>query len=438
LEGVALMRAVVAERPAGPDGLVLKEVPRPEPRPGWALVRVEAFGLNRSEYKTLRGYAGDAVRFPRILGIELVGVVEATDGAGADAPVPPGTTVAALMGDMGRAFDGGYAEYALVPEHQLIALETTLPWEVLGALPETFMTAAGSLEHLDLQPGQTLLLRGATSSVGLACLELARARGVNVVATTRNEAKTAKLTELRAAKTVLDGDDFVERAKAALPEGGADAAVDLIGGPAVLETLHLIKPGGTVCNSGSLSNTWLIPDFEPIAMIPSGRKLTAFHSDSVHDARVSGPLLRTVVKQVERGEVAPNIDTVYSLEETIEAHRRMRPERRPASSSCSPAGDQLRDRELKRPERGIGLQGAAANLVGAGVNQGERGGDEPAGRDVRAKRALAPAALDQLADRCPRAVVRPTHRLGAQLVSRGARDLIVVGDLLPARRDQPL
>ena len=318
---MARMRAVVAERPDGPDGLVVREVPRPEPRPGWALVRVEAFGLNRSEYKTLKGYAGDAVTFPRILGIELVGVVEEVHG---DAPaVPPGTTVAALMGEMGRAFDGGYAEYALVPEHQLIALETTLPWDVLGALPETFVTAAGSLEHLDLEEGETLLLRGATSSVGLACLELARAAGVRVIATTRSEAKGRRLTELGAAGIVLEGDGFAERARAALPEGGADGAVDLIGGPAVLETLRLLRPGATACNSGSLSDTWVIPDFEPIAMIPSGRKLTAFHSNDVHDARVGGPLLRAVVEQVERGEVAPNIDAVYALEQTIDAHRRM-------------------------------------------------------------------------------------------------------------------
>src|SRR3954462_2799643 len=137
---MAQMRAVVAERPDGPDGLVLRGGPRPEARPGWALVRVEAFGLNRSEYKTLKGYAGDAVRLPRIVGIGLVGVVEAVHG---DEPaVRPGTTVAALMGEMGRAFEGGYAEYALVPEPQLIALDTTLPWDVLGALPETFVTAA--------------------------------------------------------------------------------------------------------------------------------------------------------------------------------------------------------------------------------------------------------------------------------------------------------
>src|SRR5581483_2276801 len=148
---MARMRAVVAERPDGPDGLIVRDVTRPEPREGWALVRVEAFGLNRSEYKTLRGLAGDAVTFPRILGIELVGVVEAV--CGPSPRVPPGAKVAALMGDMGRAFDGGYAEYALVPEYQLIVLETTLPWEVLGALPETFVTAAGSLEQLGLQSG---------------------------------------------------------------------------------------------------------------------------------------------------------------------------------------------------------------------------------------------------------------------------------------------
>src|SRR4051794_31304372 len=248
---MAQMRAVVAERPDGPDGLVVREVPRPEPRPGWALVRVEAFGLNRSEYKTLKGYACDAVTFPRILGIELVGVVEAV--AGDAPPVAPGTTVAALMGEMGRAFDGGYAEYALVPEHQLIALDTTLPWDVLGALPETFVTAAGSLEHLDLEQGQTLLLRGATSSVGLACLQLARAAGVRVIATTRSEAKGRRLTKLGAAGIVLEGDGFAERARGALPEGGADGAIDLIGGPAGGGTRRPPRPRGGARHSPPLS-----------------------------------------------------------------------------------------------------------------------------------------------------------------------------------------
>jgi hypothetical protein len=273
---MAQMRAVVAERPDGPDGLVVREVPRPEPRPGWALVRVEAFGLNRSEYKTLKGYAGDAVTFPRILGIELVGVVEAVHG---DAPaVPPGTTVAALMGDMGRAFDGGYAEYALVPEHQLIALDTTLPWDVLGALPETFVTAAGSLEHLGLEAGRRCCCaarrpRSASpawsSPAPPACGDRDDAQ--------RGEAPAAD--RARRAGIVLEGDGFAERARGRAARGRRRRRRRPHRRPAVLETLRLLRPGATACNSGSLSDTWVIPDFEPIAMIPSGRKLTAFHSN---------------------------------------------------------------------------------------------------------------------------------------------------------------
>jgi NADPH:quinone reductase-like Zn-dependent oxidoreductase len=314
------MRAAVAERPEGPDALVVREVPRPEPRPGWALVRVEAFGLNRSEYMTLRGWSGAAVTFPRILGIECTGVVAAVAEGSA---VEPGTTVAAVMGGMGRTFDGGYAEYALLPEHQLMTLRTSLPWDVLGALPETFITAAGSLETLGLAAGQTLLVRGATSSVGLACLELARAAGLRTVATTRSDAKAPRLRERGAVAVVLEGAGFAERVRAELPDEGAGGVVDLIGGRAVLDSLGLVRRGGTVCNSGMLGGEWVIDDFEPVGMIPSARKLTAYHSDEAADASVGRPLLQAVVEQVERGTVDANIDSVYALAEIADAHRRM-------------------------------------------------------------------------------------------------------------------
>jgi NADPH:quinone reductase-like Zn-dependent oxidoreductase len=313
------MRAAVAERPDGADGLVVRDVPRPEPRPGWALVRVEAFGLNRSEYMTLRGWSGDAVAFPRILGIECVGVV-AEVAAGSALEV--GTTVAAVMGGMGRAFDGGYAEFALLPETQLMPLQTSLPWDVLGALPETFITAAGSLETLALGAGQTVLVRGGTSSVGLACLELARAAGLRAIATTRNEAKLPALRERGADAWAIEGADFGERARAALREP-VDGVVDLIGGRAVLESLALVRRGGTVCNSGMLGAEWVIDDFEPLDDIPAGRKLTAYHSSEAADASIGGPLLRAVVEQVERNAVDPGIDTVYRLDEITDAHRRM-------------------------------------------------------------------------------------------------------------------
>jgi len=314
------MRAAVATRPDGADGLVVRDVPRPEPREGWALVRVEAFGLNRSEYMTLRGWSGPEVVFPRILGIECVGVVaEVADGSA----IEVGTTVAAVMGGMGRAFDGGYAEFALLPESQLMTLETSLPWDVLGALPETFITAAGSLATLALGTGQTVLVRGGTSSVGLACLELARVAGLRVIATTRSEDKLPALRERGADALAIEGPDFAARAREALPERGVDGVVDLIGGRAVLDSLALVLLGGTVCNSGMLGAEWVIDDFEPLDDIPSGRKLTAYHSSEAADASIGGPLLRAVVGHVERGAVDPGIDTVYGLDEIADAHRRM-------------------------------------------------------------------------------------------------------------------
>jgi NADPH2:quinone reductase len=153
------MRAVVVERAGGPEVLQLREVPKPEPRPGWVLIRIEAFGLNRSEMFTRQGHS-PSVRFPRILGIECVGVVEAAPSG----EVAPGQAVAALMGGLGRAYDGGYAEYTLVPARQVIPLTTALPWATLAALPETYLTAWGSLfDALEVRAGQTLLVRGGTS-----------------------------------------------------------------------------------------------------------------------------------------------------------------------------------------------------------------------------------------------------------------------------------
>ena len=145
------MRAAIVEQPGGPEVLQIKEIPVPSPRPGWVLIRVKAFGLNRSEMYTRQGHS-PGVRFPRVLGIECVGVVE--EGGGTD--LAPGQKVAAVMGEMGRAYDGGYAEYTLVPASQAMPLTTDLPWETLAAIPETFLTAWGSLvEALDVQAGRS-------------------------------------------------------------------------------------------------------------------------------------------------------------------------------------------------------------------------------------------------------------------------------------------
>src|SRR3954449_3965949 len=109
------MRAVVLDAPGPPEALQVRELPVPEPAPGWVLIRVKAFGLNRSELHTRMGLAG-GVTFPRVLGIEATGVVVAAPGG----DVEPGQQVAAMMGGMGRTFDGGYADYTCVPASSVI------------------------------------------------------------------------------------------------------------------------------------------------------------------------------------------------------------------------------------------------------------------------------------------------------------------------------
>lgn len=301
------MRAAVCVRAGGPEVLEIRELPVPAVRPGWSLVRVTGAGLNRSELRTRQGHS-PGVRFPRVLGIECVGVVAAST----DPALAEGTTVAAVMGEMGRDFDGGYAEYALLPNALLMPITTSLPREVLAALPETYLTAQGALDVLGVGPGDRLLIRGGTSSVGLAAASIASAGGAEVAATTRRPGKAAALT---AGHVLIEGTGHQP-----WPQGPSHI-LDLVGADTVVDSLHRVRPGGTVCVAGSLSG-WLIRDFEPIAMIPPGTRLTAFHSDSVKGAAGRATLQR-VVGNVEAGVYRPNIDRVVGLDDIVAAHRHM-------------------------------------------------------------------------------------------------------------------
>ncbi|MFF5518611.1 zinc-binding dehydrogenase [Streptomyces coeruleorubidus] len=309
---------MVVEHPGGPDVLQPRELPRPEPRDGWTLVRVTAFGLNRSELFTRRGLS-PSVRFPRVLGIECVGIVESSSDPGLSA----GTTVAAAMGGMGRRFDGSYAEYTLLPTAQLMPVTSRLPWHVLAAVPESFLTAYGSLEALEPRPGHRLLIRGATSSVGMAALALAAQRGVEVAATTRDPGKGPKLLRHGADHVVVDqGGGLGADVRAIWPDG-ADRVLDLVGGVTVLDSLRLLAPGGRVCNSGILSDQWIIPEFEPLEDIPSGATLTTFSSSSVNTGEWARRALQEHLDEVEKGGRQVLIDRVFPLDEVAAAHHHM-------------------------------------------------------------------------------------------------------------------
>jgi NADPH:quinone reductase-like Zn-dependent oxidoreductase len=309
------MRAIVLETPGGPEALQIREVPKPAPRDGHVLIRVEAFGLNRSELHTRLGLSPN-VKLPRVLGIECVGVIEAAPGT----DLAPGQKVAAMMGEMGRAYDGGYAEYTLIPRAHVFAIDTDLPWETFGALPEMFQTSHGALtKGLDARRGDTLLVRGGTSSIGMLTAALAKRMGLTVIATTRSIARESALRANGADHVVVDTGEIAEAVRAIAP-GGVDRALELVGTPTLPDTLRATRVHGVVCMAGMLSNVWTVKDFYPIAYIPSGVFLTGYGGDSDD---VSAAQLQDFVDAVARREITVAVDRVFDFADIIEAHRYM-------------------------------------------------------------------------------------------------------------------
>jgi NADPH:quinone reductase-like Zn-dependent oxidoreductase len=309
------MRAVQLDGPGPPEALHLRELPLPAPRPGFVRIRVEAFGLNRSELH-LRTGLSEGVSFPRVPGIECAGTVDAAPGTS----FHDGQQVVALMGDMGRTYDGGYAEYTRVPASQVIPFESELPWEVIAAVPEMLQTAHGSLTvGLDLRPGQTLLVRGGTSSVGLAAIALARELGATVLATTRQPDRLAALAERGVLHPLLDDGAVAPQVRARFP-GGVDATLELVGTPTLPDSLRATRVHGTVCFTGLLSNQWVVRDFYPIGYLPSGVRLTAYGGEA---SDLPAPVLQRFLDAVAAGRITVPIHRVYALDEIAEAHRVM-------------------------------------------------------------------------------------------------------------------
>jgi NADPH2:quinone reductase len=306
------MRAVVLDAPGPPDALSIRDVPIPSPPGGWVLIRVKAFGLNRSELHTRLGLA-DGVTFPRVLGIEAAGVVAACPGGEFDV----GQQVMAMMGGMGRTYDGGYAEYTCVPAAQVIPFRSDLDWSVLGAVPEMLQTSYGSLTiGLDAQPGQSILIRGGTSSIGMATAVLAKRRGMTVLSTTRSASKIPVLTDLGVDHVLIDNGHIAGQVREIMPDG-VDTALELIGTPTLPDTLRATRVHGVVCFTGMLSNQWIVDKFYPIDYLPRGVRLTAYGGDATD---LPAEVLNDFLDAVANKTATVPIDRVYRLDQIVEAH----------------------------------------------------------------------------------------------------------------------
>lgn len=263
------MKAVLLDKPTEAENVVFCEIPIPEVKPGWVLVKIKAFGINHSEQiLRLNEIRADYIRKPIIPGIECVGEIANPS----DSDFTAGQKVVALMGGMGRSFHGSYAQYALLPVHHVFAVESELSWTDMAAIPETYFTAWGSLfECLCLKPNDTLLIRGATCALGYAAIQIAKVIGCTVVATTHKESKLSLLAQVD--KAILD------TGKLSGTLNSVTKALELVGPKTLPDTLHCVEKGGIVCNTGILGGVYTLNGFDPIKDIPNGVYLTSFFSN---------------------------------------------------------------------------------------------------------------------------------------------------------------
>jgi NADPH2:quinone reductase len=313
------VRAIVMTHHGGPDVLETRVLPDPTPASGEVLIRVRAFGLNHADTYMRAGVWSFGIP---VLGIECAGVVEEDP----DGRFAPGTAVVALVGGLARDRNGTYAELVTVPATNVVAVDTAMAWADLAAIPEVYATAWVALNaNLAVRRGETILVRGATSAVGRAAVNLAVDQGATVIATTRTPARAERLRELGAAEVLVDDGHLAPQIRATRPRG-VDAVLDLVGNAVLRDSLQCVVPRGRVCQIGFLGGLEPVADFNPLADLPSGVALTTFASAFVLGSDgfpLTDVPVQAIVKKAERGLFDAHPAQVFGFDQIVEAHRLM-------------------------------------------------------------------------------------------------------------------
>lgn len=307
------MKAIVIKEFGGPEQLVPCDIPKPRPQPGEVLIEVKAFGINRAETYMRRGLWGEVAK---VSGIECVGEI-AEDPSG---KYLPGQKVAAVMGGMGRTINGSYAEYTCLPAANVFALNTSLDWADLAAIPETYATAWSCLhDNMHLETGNTVFIRGGTSALGQAAINIAAATdGVTVLASTRDPQRRTLLKALGCNDTLIDQPGLSETLRARYPRG-IDSVMDIVGNTTLLDSLQMVRKGGYVCNAGFLAGGEPFP-FNPLTDMPSSVNLNFFASFMLGtpDFPLSDIPMQSIVDRVSDGTYKAHPVQVFVLRRYVQ------------------------------------------------------------------------------------------------------------------------
>jgi len=314
----ATMTAIHIEGGRGPaSALVAGSAPRPEPGPGEILIAVKAAGINRPDIAQRNGAYPPPPGAPEGLGLEAAGEVAAVgpQSAGQGAPRwKVGDRVTALLGG------GGYAEYAVVDARHALPIPQGLSFAEAASLPETVFTVFTNVfESGALKAGETLLVHGATSGIGVTAIQLAKARGARVIATSRG-AKKRSQAEALGADLSLDVSkvDFLEAVR---ENGGADVVLEMVGGDYVAKDLAVLKPFGRLVFIAFLAGSKVEVDLMPVQikrLILTGSRLRP--RDAEEKARLAAAVERDVWPLIARGAFRPIVDKTFPLAEAAEAH----------------------------------------------------------------------------------------------------------------------
>src|SRR5215469_6836186 len=314
----AAMKAIVISAYGPPQVLTITDLPDPVPAAGEVMIRVRAFGLNHAEAYMRSGAWGQVAQVP---GIECAGTVQA-DPSGR---LAAGTAVVAILGGMGRTRNGSYAELVTVPASNVVPVRTSLPWTDLVALPEVYATAwAGLHQNLGLRPGQTVLVRGGTSALGQAAVNVAAEEGMTVIATTRNPSRAGLLRGIGAAEVLTDDGQLAGQVRRLGTD--VDGVFDLVGNSVLRDSLRIVKTRGRVCQLGFLGGLDPVADFNPITDLPTGVQLSFYGSAFVlgtDEFPLTDIPLQEMITKAEAGRYKAKPARVFGFDEIVQAHRAM-------------------------------------------------------------------------------------------------------------------